>query len=296
MLTVMLRKTVCMLVLCLLFAGSGAARQVARISLLGLDYVSADDVARNLGTVATRLGSSVVLRTDFGILTLFEGEADYLWLPGSSGEPEERRLSVPPQRRGDTMWVPLELLTAIGATVSGVVVIMPDRTRMVLSEPGAMPATAAAEEGLEALPAPPPGLPAAGTEQVDLANGVSALRLSTGSQSVLITDLGLLSLVQPEQRSSFDEFMKELSDYRPLYFVITAATEGSYSTDFRIQQGSLVSELRIGNGVVLLQGDPDMVAPGQPVSGVLLLPQGINLRASVQVQWQQRSAGMIFRR
>lgn len=277
----------------LLLLGGGAARQLARLNMLSGEYVSVDDLARNLGTVATRLGSSVVLRTGFGILTLFEAEADYLWLPDGASEPEERRLSLPPVHRGETLWAPLELLPALGATISGVVVIMPDRTRLVLTEPGELPPATATPQEAPNLPAV---RPASTGGPVELGSGVMGLRLSTDDQSVLITDLGLLSLIQPERRHSFDAFMQELNGYRPLYFVITAAAEGSASMDFRVRQGSSERALRVGDGVVLLQGDPDNVAPGQPVSGVLLLPETVNLRAAVQVQWQQQSSGMIFRR
>ena len=136
----------------------------------------------------------------------------------------------------------------------------------------------------------------AGSELVELGNGVSALRFRAGTQSVLITDLGLLALVQPAERSRFDEFMRELSGYRPLYFVLSAAEQGETSLEFTVRQGSMSRKLTEGDGVVLLSGDPATVAPGKPVSGVLLLPGTTNLRAPLQLQWQHLSAGMIFRR
>lgn len=268
------------------------AQQLRRTSVYGLDYVSVTDLARGLGTAATRLGSSVTVRTGFGILTLFEGEAGFLWRAEGSSEPRELRLSAQTVAGADGLWVPLELLQVIGATVSGVVVIMPDRTRLVLESSAALPA---APEQLPAGAAP--ALPAAGSSgAIELGAGVRALRFVEGDQSVLLADLGLFGLLQPGRRASFDAFMQELSGYRPLYFVLSASSEGSYSLEFTFVQDSRVTRLGPDDGVVLLQGSGEAVTPGDPVSGIVLLPETTNLRRPLQVQWQQQTASMVFRR
>lgn len=285
---VLMRLTVLAVLLFLLApAAPGMAQQLARTSFHAADYFSLDDLARNLGTVTGQLGGSTVLRTGFGILTLFTDTGEWLWSAEGSAGSAEGRLALPPVQSGGTLWVPLELLDILGATVSGVVVVLPDRTRLLLTEP--------AQPGAVAAP-PPASAPLAASELIELGNGVNALRLNHGSQSLLITDLGLLSLVQPAERSSFDQFMQELSGYRPLYFVLSAATAGTYSAEFTVRQGSLERELSSGAGVVLLRGDTETVAPGRPVSGLILLPETTNLRAPLQVQWQHLSAAMIFRR
>ena len=190
------------------------------------------------------------------------------------------------------LWAPLSLIGQLGGTVSGIVVIMPDRSRLLLNDgPVSQPAPAAADPA----PAHVVRVPQAnGT--VPLANGVQALRLHALGQSVLLADLGLLALAYPDQRVAFDSFNAGLSGYRPLYFVLSAGVAGPAHLEFNLDQGSLSTRLAPEDGVVILQGDPREVGPGQPLSGILLLPLATNLRAPLQVQWLDQTMSMVFRR
>ena len=283
MLSPMLRSLSVLIILCL---GSAAAQQVASLELYGVRHFSVGDLARGLDTVATRTGSSVVVRTGFGILTLWTAERDYLWLPTGEAVPVEGRLSVPVTEAGGELWAPLQLLTDVGANISGVVLILPDRTRLVLSgEPAALPALTG-----------PPAAAAGSSQVIDLDNGVRALRMTAGGQSVLLVDLGLLGLAYPGQRNDFDSFNAGLDGQRPLYFVLSASEPGPAELSFGIRQSGISSRLDPADGVVIVQGDAATLGPGSSLSGVLLLPAATNLRGTVQVEWQQLTTDMIFRR
>lgn len=284
MLALMLRRLAALIILCL---GSVSAQQVAGLELQGVPHFSLNDLAGGLGTVATRIGSSVVVRTDFGILTAWVGERDWLWLPAGEAEPVERRLGVPVTEAGGDLWAPLQLLQDLGATVSGVVLIMPDRTRLLLTDGPAPPQQPAS--------APAPVVPG-GSQVIELANGVRALRLTAGGQSVLLVDLGLLGLAYPGRRDDFDSFNASIEGHRPLYFVLSSDQAAAADLSFGIRQSGVNRRLDPADGVVIVQGDAGTVEPGKPLSGVLLLPAATNLRGMVQVEWQQLTADMIFRR
>lgn len=285
MLARMLRRLSVLLILCL---GCAFAQQVAETELYGVRHFSVHDLARGLDTAATRIGSSVTVRTGFGIITLWAGERDWLWLPAGESEPHELRLSVPVTEAGGELWAPQELLVEIGASVSGVVLVLPDRTRLLLASE-----TPGAATPVPALP--PPGATAR-SQIIDLDNGVKALRMTAGEQSVLLVDLGLLGLAYPGLRSDLDAFNAGLDGRRPLYFVLSASEPAEADLSFGVRQSGVNSRLDPMDGVVIVQGDAAAVAPGSSVSGVLLLPAATNLRGTVQVEWQQLTADMIFRR
>ncbi len=284
MLAGMLCRLAALLILCL---GCAFGQQVAETELYGVRHFSVNDLARGLDTAATRIGNSVTVRTGFGMITVWAGERDWLWLPAGETEPRELRLSVPVTDAGGELWAPRELLEEIGASISGVVLVLPDRTRLLLS--GETPGVPAP------LPALPPPSATARSQIIDLANGVKALHLTAGEQSVLLVDLGLLGLAYPGLRSDLDEFNAGLDGQRPLYFVLSASEPAEADLSFGIRQSGVNSRLDPTGGVVIVQGDA-AVAPGSPVSGVLLLPAATNLRGTVQVEWQQLTADMIFRR
>src|SRR5690554_3754679 len=129
----------------LLLFGFALGQQLATTQVFGVSYVNVADLARGLGTSATRLGTSTVVRTGFGILTVFAGEQEFLWQETAGSETTELRLSAPVLDLSGELWAPLSLLEQLGGTVSGIVVIMPDRTRLLLAAAPAEPAAAAPE-------------------------------------------------------------------------------------------------------------------------------------------------------
>lgn len=277
--------------LLLLALGSSAAQQVAASEFLGVRHFSVTDFARGLGTSATGFGNSVVVRTDFGILTLFTGERDYLWLPEGGTEPREYRAAVPVTEAAGHVWATMEILDTMGATVSGVVVVLPDRSRLVLT--GNLPAGGAAAASLPPFQRAPAD---SGSEVIELANGVRALRMTQGEYSLLLVDLGLLGLAFPEQRGELDAISAGLAGRRPLYFVLSADSPAPAVLSFSVLQPGMNARLEPPDSVVIVQGSQLELAPGSPVSGVVLLPAATNLRGPLRVEWQQVTAEMIFRR
>ena len=265
----------------MLLCGAAMAQTLDVLTRFGIDYVNADQLAQGLGTVATRLGSSAVIRSGSGILTVFEGEQNYLWQAAGQTGIREGMLAAPTFESDGGLWLPVSLIAELGGTVSGVVVVMPDRTRLLLG-PGA--------EGAAQSPA------TAGVELVPLGGGVEALRLQAGGQSLLLVDLGLLSLAQPAERSRLDGFNAGIDGYRPLYFVLAASEATEPALELTVSQSGVTTRLNRDSGLVLLAGDPASVAPGSPLSGVALLPATTNLFLPLLVQWQEQNAETVFRR
>lgn len=267
-----------------LACAAASARQVSTTVLAGVPYLKVSEFAGALGTVPTVLGPSVVLRTGFGVATLFTGSSDYLWLPGGANEPFEGSLPVPVREQDGELWAPLELVDALGGSVSGVVAIMPDRSRLLLSELQP-PAVAAV------TPAAP-----AGSRSVELGHGVRALQLSVPGRSLLLADAGLLGLALPEQRAALDEFNKAAHGSRPLYFVFAADAESAFDASVRFSQEGLEETASFEGELVVLAGDPAAVGPDSPLSGLLLLPVTADLRRPLRVEWLEAGALFSFRR
>lgn len=299
--------------------GTALAQGVATRMLAGHLHVSLDDIGARLGQAVTAFGSSLTVRSGFGNLTLWLDSREALWLPQGAVEPEILELPFPVHEAGDTLWAPVEVLTLMEATISGQVVIMPDRTRLVLALPAAAADIRANPEPPDSSPgatAPPadglsgdagaqpgagsgPGLPGAGLrdwEPVRLENSVPGLRLYSGSQSLLLLDMGLLGLAFPESRAQFDAFLAQAGTERPLYFVLTSSEHGPWDARFEFSQDGLNTVAEPPYDVVLLEGDLESVGPGATVSGVILLPSATNLRQPLQVEWQQVTAQIVFRR
>src|SRR5690554_749106 len=118
-----------LLILMLLSLTSAQGVQVREFA--GVTHVSLQDVATVLGEAATRVGDSVTLRTPFGVLTLFSGSQDGFWRAAAGGAEVELRLALPLREDRGALWAPLSLLTQLGGTVSGRVVVLPDRTRLL---------------------------------------------------------------------------------------------------------------------------------------------------------------------
>ena len=276
-----------LLLLILLTAAAASARQVGTTEFAGVTYMNLADFGAALGSTLRRVGPSVVVRSGSGVLTVFSGSSDYVWQAAGSSGPEEARLSVPVREEAGELWAPLELVEAVGGSVSGIVAVMPDRTRLLLEEsPG------------PGRPAAAPVPQAAGGQSltVQLANGVRALQLRTEHGSLLLVDAGLLGLAFPEQRQAFDGFNTGAHGFRPLYFVFTAETETEFAGPVRFRQRGLQETAAFEGDIAVLEGDAATVSPGSPLSGLLLLPVTADLRRPLQVEWAGMSTEFSFRR
>lgn len=257
--------------------------------MAGEPYLSVHDFGTALGAPPTELGPSVVLRTDFGTLTLFHGSSDYVWSSGLEAGPREGQLPAPVREDGGELWAPLGLVPALGGSISGRVVIMPDRSRLLLAD--AQTGAAAPPLLTEDTPGPP-----ARHAVVELANGVQALQLHGDSGSLLLVDAGLLALAFPDLRRELDVFNADAHGFRPLYFVFAAHEETAFPAAVTFRQEGLTETAEFSAETVVLQGDAAAVEPGGPLSGVLLLPVTADLRRPLRVQWQEVDSEFRFRK
>lgn len=262
------------LLLSSVFAGGIPVRGSGSGALLSLTQL-----AREFGQVPTVVGDSVTLRLPEGVLTLWEGEGALLWFP-RSGEPVEKELARPTTFSDGHWWVSTQLAAVLGGSVSGRTLLLPGRARLLLDLPGSLGAS---------------GASGAGSQQIRLPHNVQALSLTSGEQTLLLVDLGLLGLAYPDQQAEIDAFTVELAGQQALYFVLTSQTENSWEANFILQQGGTLLHLQHPWEVALLDGDEQLVAPARPVSGVMLLPASVNLRAALTVTWQDTAGTTVFR-
>ena len=264
-----------------------AAQSVSARRELGALYVSLSDVAQELSYSVTDSGNSLTLRTPGGVLTLFNNSPDLDWTPAADNPGGEGvlSLSAPSFKVGDEWFAPLDVLDLLNISPGSSALTLPDGRSLSLD-----------------IPDTPQTRASANTALIDLGNGVTGLSFykagPAGKEtlSLLVMDLGLMPLAFPEQQRELDRVMTALGTGKPLYFILTALSSSSWDASFRIDQGGRVVEYSHPQGVSILEGDPQRVAPGSPVSGVLLLPDWINLRRPLTVTWSGVTATVQYRR
>jgi hypothetical protein len=271
--------------LALLMPAIAAAQEIpARHGLGGLE-VEAGSLARQFGLVASQDVSSLTLRAPAGILTLFAGSPDVVWQPRGAVVAEEASLSAPVTRTERAWWLPVDALSFVGLRVVG----------SQVEGPGGLARRLAIQEEER------PEAGGAG-ELVDLGRGVPGLRLfaaggaGPATQSMLLADAGLLGLVMPEERARFDELVEQAGRDRPLVVIVTSVVDGTWESVVRFAQGEVEAEARHPFRLRLLAGDSAVVGPHSPAVGVILLPEGFNLREPIMVSWGAASASITFRR
>lgn len=249
----------------------------------GILYLGLEPLAQALGYSSSAGPNSLTVRADEGVLTVFDASADVLWLePGAAGE-AERSLSAPVLRREGEWFVPETLLSLFRISRQGEVLLKTDGRRFPLA------LTETVGEGAAAGP-------------VALAPGVSGLGFyapgSAGAEtlSLLVVDAGLLALLEPAEQGRLDALLATFEDAKPLYFVLTALADSTWSPSFVVEQGDSRLELSPPYGVGLLEGDAERVGPEAPVVGLILLPSTVNLRQPLTLTWQGQSSSLQFRR
>jgi hypothetical protein len=271
--------------LALLLPARGVAQDIpARHGLAGIE-VEAAAVAREFGLVASEDVSSLTLRAPAGILTLFQASPDVVWQPRGAVVAEEASLPAPVTRTERSWWLPVDALSFIGLRV----------VDGKLEGPEGLSRRLAIREAVR------PDEGDAG-ELVDLGRGVPGLRLfvagpaGPATQSMLLADAGLLALVMPEERVRFDGLVEQAGRDRPLVAIVTAVVDGAWESVVTFSQGQVEAEARHPFRLRLLDGDASVVGPRSPVVGVILLPEGFNLREPITVTWGGASASITFRR
>jgi hypothetical protein len=251
--------------------GQISARKVA-----GTVYISVTDLVSILGYSVSSTGDSLTIRTPENALILFANSPDITF----SGN--EDTLSAPVLAQSEWM-APEDVLSFFGLSLLGNSIILSDGRSLGLEFPAV------------------PTITSARTDIVDLGNSVEALAFyapgSAGPEtvSVLLMDVGLMSLAFPEQQQTFDELRQKFSG-KPIYVVVTALAESNWESVFTLEQQGRVLEYSAPQSLSLLEGDSSTVSPDRPVSGIFILPDWVNLRDVITVSWSGITTTMQFRR
>ncbi len=266
-------------ILLLFFTSLAAAQTISARRVAGAVYISLSDVTTTLGYSVSESAGSFTIRFDNTVLTLFDQSPD-ITLNG-----EEDTLSSPAFEEKNEWFAPDDALSFLGVTLNG----------SSLSFPNGQSAT------LE-FPINPTTFSSARTATIDLGNSVTGIAFyasgSAGNEtvSVLMLDLKLLALAFPEQQKEFDAVASKFTKGKPIYFLVTALADSPWQSSFTLEQDGKVLQYQAPNSLSLLEGDPNTVTPSTPVSGVLVLPDWVNLRQSVTVTWSGITASVQFRR
>lgn len=245
--------------------------------------VAGDDLARALGAAWSDDGRAFTLRVATGVLTVFEDDVDALWQPVGGAAPIAVSAALPARRIEDRWFVPEDLLGVLGARVDGAVLHLPGGATRSLVRPRAAIADAA-------------------SELVLLGPGIEALRLfvdgagGEASVSLLAVDLGLLALAFPEQQRALDAVLRDLSAEKVLFLTVTATGEAAWQPAIYVVQDGRETLLAEPFAVQVLAGDPERVAPGEPVVAVAFLPDHLDLRRPLTVRWAGASGTWTLRR
>ena len=262
------------------------AQQVSGWQEGGFDYIALADVARLEGFPVSQDATSLSVQSPAGVLVVFADSPDVSWRPSSGGGGGEMGLSVPVITRSGTWYVPPDAVELLGVTVVG--------NNLQLTNARQVAVDYRSSRTLQTS--------IGRSEQVELANNVSAVALYAPNNvgednvSLLLADVGMLSLAFPDQRRDFDGVLNQFTDTRPLFFSVTALVASSWQSEVTFQQRGRRFIARSPDTLVVLSGDAARVSPEQPVTGVILLPTSFDLRRPMNVRWQDTSTSMQFRR
>ncbi len=261
----------------MLMVCSVAWAQVSARKVAGVVYVSVSDLVSILGYSVSESSSSLTIRTPENVLILFADSPDI------SFAANEDTLSAPVLQQ-DEWFAPDDVISFLGLSGLGNTITLSDGRTLSLEFPTV------------------PTITSARSAIVDLGNSVDGLAFyaagSAGPEtvSVLLMDVGLMSLAFPEQQKTFDDLQQKFTSGKPIYIVITALAPSSWEAVFTLEQQGRVLEYSVPNSLTLLEGNAGTVSPESPVSGVFLLPDWVNLREVITVSWSGITATMQFRR
>jgi hypothetical protein len=269
----------CWLILLLLLSSLASAQGVSARRVAGTLYVSLSDVATRLGYSVSESAGSFTVRFDNTVLTVFANSPD-ITLNG-----EENTLSSPAFQEKNEWFAPDDSLSFLNVTLTGTSLSFPDGKMVTLEFPTSSTTFSSPR-----------------SDSIELGNSVTGLAFyasgSAGEEtvSVLMLDLGLMALAFPDQQKAFDAVSSKFTQGKPIYFIVTALADSPWQSSFTIEQQGRVLQYQAGSSLSLLEGDPNTVTPNTPVSGVLVLPDWVNLRQPVRVTWLGITASVQFRR
>lgn len=269
---------------------SAQAQDLSALQLADSVYVSLSEFATQMGFDLSHSSNSLTVRSPQGVLVVFDRAPDVLWRPAGTSQLRsdegELGLSAPVVLRDGNWYAPTDLYSLWNTELQGGQLVHSSR-RFALRFPE---------------PSPHQQVSGGNWEALELANSVYGLALySMGSAgpeslSLLLVDIGLLPIAQPQQRQHFSDFLGQVRQGRPLYFVVNALAESSWNNSISFSQGGQQVTLHVGNGLSLLEGSADYVSPNQAAAGIALLPDDFSLSQAIQVRWAGVSATFQFRR
>lgn len=249
-----------------------SARQVA-----GSVYVSVSDLVAVLGYSISESESSLTIRSGDAVLILFVDSPDISYAGNDD------TLSAPVLKQ-EEWFAPDDVLSFLDLSGLGNTVTLADGRTLTLEFPTV------------------PIITSPRSAVVDLGNSVDGLAFyapgTAGPEtvSVLLMDVGLMSLAFPEQQKVFDGLRTKFTLGKPIYVVVTALEDATWEPVFTLEQQGRVLEYQVPSSLTLLEGNATTVGPNTPVSGVLVLPDWVNLREVMTVSWSGITATMQFRR
>lgn len=284
----------------LLSAGVASAqesRAVRATRFLGSDMVELTSLARAAGVVATEAGVALTYRAAGGVVTFFADSNVALQQKPGDPATTEVALSAPVLRLMDGWWAPLDALEFLGVGPS------PGDASVILPGGAATPLryeTLPTDEG-RAEPAGVTADSAVGWEINELGPGVSVLRLYSGEAELTLLDLPLLPLARPDLTREVDAALDAAGAAGAardsvLLLQVVSISDSEWNPALTFTQGDRVLEVRYPYRLLLQAGGPDVVGPGAPVAGVILLPPAFDLYRPLGVQWDGVSAEVAFRR
>lgn len=276
---------------------------VAGIRSSGTAYVDVAALAKASGEIVVEGERSLTWRAAGGVLTVFDGSPDGLLgttasaaagagaggaeTAAGASTAEDVSFSAPVLVREGTWFVPVDALALVGLHFGDGVVRLPDGRLLTLELP------------------PPPVAEASGSSEIEtLAHGVVALRFFAPSgaapihpgASLMLTDLGLLSLVEPDQAAAIDAASRSIGTDKGLLLVVSSLHDERWEPSLRFSQDGREIEVRSPYRLKLVRGSVEVVGPDTPVTGVVLLPPSFTLYRPLHVTWQGMSAEVTFRR
>ena len=274
------------ILLVLLLTSLVSAQDISVRRESGASYVSLSDVAAVLGYTAQDSGDSFTVRSSEGILTVFDGSPDFEWTADAATEPTDRAIqsaSAPVLKLDDEWFAPGDLFTLFGIVTGARTLSLPDGRSLTLDV-----ATDLKNDSEN-------------SSLTELGGGVTGLSFyksgtaGKDTTSLLLIDMALMARAFPEQQAAIDAALAKFTSGQPLYFVVTAVTNATWEPSFRVEQGGRVLEFRHPANITVLEGDAGRVLPETPVSGVLVLPNWIDLRQPVTVTWSGITATVQYR-
>ncbi|MGL4611836.1 MAG: hypothetical protein ACRCYY_19520 [Trueperaceae bacterium] len=279
------RFTATVLKLCLLFVlftiglQNVLAQTISAQREAGVLYVSLSDVAKQLGYTVTEASGSLTIRFTGTVLTVFANSPDITF----NGLDDTLSSSVF-TRSGD-WFAPDDALSFLGVALENESLVLPNGYTSSLEFPKTRTTFGSSR-----------------WSQVDLGNSVTGVSFfmpgSAGDEtvSILMLDFKLLALVFPDQQKALDAVSSKFTKGKPIYFLVTALADASWESSFTLEQDGKVLQYQSPGSLSLLEGDPTTVTLSTPVSGVLVLPDWVDLRSPITVTWSGITASVQFRR